>query len=158
MQQVACSTLLQASKTLYTIKWHFLFDSVKFRFWCHWQNFLLQQHIWWLQVQRYTTTNTKDSKVGQISVLGRNKDVFVTDMSFNSYSLFKTSQGCQSAIWILLQLLLISYTQDTNYHGSNTSHVHLQSRIQHATSTCSFIWDVLEYVACCRRAASGNSV
>jgi hypothetical protein len=43
-------------------------------------------------------TNTKDCEVGKFSVLGRNKDVFVTDMSFNSDSLSKTFQGCQNAI------------------------------------------------------------
>lgn len=112
--------------------------------------------MWWLQPQRYTMTNTKDCEVGKFSVLGRNKDVFVTDMSFNSDSLSKTFQGCQNAIWILLQLLLL-YTQDTKYHGSNMSHVHFQSKIHHATSTCPFIWDVLEHVACCRRVAPGNS-
>lgn len=37
------------------------------------------------------------------------------------------------------------------------SHVHLQNKIQHATFTCPFIWDVLEHVTCCRRVASGNS-
>jgi hypothetical protein len=101
-------------------------------------------------------TNTKDCEVGKFSVLGRNKDAFVTNMSFNSDSLFKTFHRCQSAVSILLQLLLI-YTQDTNYHGSNMSHVHLQTKTQHAASTC-FIWNVLEHVACCRCAASGNSV
>jgi len=38
-----------------------------------------------------------------------------------------------------------------------TCHVHFQSKIHHATSTCPFIWDVLEHVACCRRVAPGNS-
>jgi hypothetical protein len=43
-------------------------------------------------------TNTKDREAGKFSVLGKNTDVFVPDMSFNSGSLFKAFQRRKCAI------------------------------------------------------------